>query len=63
MHENTLTGNMLLMNNLGFSQRKAASEFLRSLENFGILECEKVGREVVYRHPALNEVLSKRGLN
>ncbi|MCA9215795.1 MAG: Fic family protein, partial [Planctomycetales bacterium] len=43
----------------GLGQRKAASEYLKSLEDAGFLVGEKVGREVVYRHPRLIDVLSK----
>ncbi|MEX2606927.1 MAG: Fic family protein [Kiritimatiellia bacterium] len=41
----------------GLAERKTASVYLKELERIGILEGEKVGREVVYRHPALLEVL------
>ncbi len=39
------------------AERKTASTYLRELENLGILVGEKVGREVIYRHPALLDVL------
>jgi len=39
------------------AERKTASTYLRDLENLGILVGEKVGREVIYRHPALLDVL------
>jgi Fic family protein len=42
----------------GLGKRKAASEYLRALEETGILEGMKIGREMVYRHPALLEVLT-----
>lgn len=42
----------------GIVGRQAAAEYLRELEKLGILESEKRGREVVYRHPALLEVLA-----
>lgn len=38
-------------------ERKTASIYLRELERLGILVGEKVGREVIYRHPALLDVL------
>lgn len=41
----------------GLAERKTASDYLKELERIGVLEGEKVGREVVYRHPALLEVL------
>ena len=41
------------------AQRQTASEYLQELERLGILEGEKRGREVVYRHPALVAVLTK----
>lgn len=42
----------------GMVGRQAAAEYLRELEKLGILESERRGREVIYRHPALLEVLS-----
>lgn len=42
----------------GIVGRQAAAEYLRELEKLGILESERRGREVIYRHPALLEVLS-----
>ena len=42
----------------GIAQRKTASEYLQALENIGILTSEKQGREMVYKHPALLEVLT-----
>lgn len=41
----------------GIAKRKTASEYLQELERIGILTSEKRGRQVVYRHPALLEVL------
>jgi len=41
----------------GIAKRDAASEYLRELERIGVLQSEKRGREVLYRHPALLEVL------
>ena len=43
----------------GLCERKTASDYLKNLEEIGILDSEKVGREVIYRHPALLEVLSE----
>ena len=42
----------------GIAQRQTAAGYLRALERIGILVGEKCGREVVYRHPALLEVLT-----
>ncbi len=42
----------------GIAQRQTASKYLQELERLGILVGEKKGREVVYRHPALLEVLA-----
>lgn len=42
----------------GIAERKTASFYLRELERIGILVGEKRGREIVYQHPALLEVLS-----
>ena len=41
----------------GIAKRDAASEYLRELEHIGVLQSKKRGREVLYRHPALLEVL------
>jgi Fic family protein len=41
----------------GIAKRQTASEYLRELERLGILESERRGREVIYRHPALLEIL------
>lgn len=42
----------------GLAKRDAASAYLRELERIGVLQSEKRGREVLYRHLALLEVLS-----
>jgi Fic family protein len=42
----------------GVARRETASRYLRALVDIGILEAEKRGREVIYRHPALLEALS-----
>jgi Fic family protein len=41
----------------GIAKRDAASDYLRELERMGVLQSEKRGRDVLYRHPALLEVL------
>lgn len=43
----------------GLAERKTASRYLQELERLGILRGEKVGREIIYRHEALLEVLSQ----
>jgi len=42
----------------GIAKRQTASEYLKELERIGILTGEKLGREVIYKHPALIRVLS-----
>jgi hypothetical protein len=42
----------------GIAERKTASEYLQQLERIGILVGERRGREMLYRHPALLEVLA-----
>jgi Fic family protein len=42
----------------GIARRKTASEYLQALERIGVLAGERRGREVIYKHPALVEVLS-----
>lgn len=41
----------------GIAKRQTASLYLQELERIGVLSGEKKGREVVYKHPALLEVL------
>jgi Fic family protein len=41
----------------GLAQRDTASAYLHELERVGVLQSEKRGREVLYRHPALLEIL------
>ena len=41
----------------GIAKRQSASEYLKELEKIGILTSEKHGREIIYKHPALMEVL------
>jgi Fic family protein len=43
----------------GIAKRKTASEYLQELERIGVLVGEKHGRETIYKHPALLEVLQK----
>ena len=40
-------------------ERKAASRYLRELENIGIVESQKVGREIVYVNKELIEILKQ----
>lgn len=42
----------------GLAERKTASSYLQELERLGILESERVGREVIFKHPALLKVLA-----
>jgi Fic family protein len=42
----------------GIAKRQTASEYLRELAGLGILAGERHGREVVYKHPALLELLA-----
>ena len=42
----------------GIAARQAASEYLKELEKIGVLSGEKRGREMIYKHPALLEVLT-----
>ncbi|HEX6899982.1 MAG TPA: Fic family protein [Thermoanaerobaculia bacterium] len=43
---------------VGIAKRQTASVYLQELERIGILTSERRGREIVYKHPALVEVLS-----
>lgn len=47
-----------ITNKLGV-ERKAASRYLRKLEEFGILESKKVGKEVIYINKELITLLKK----
>lgn len=40
-------------------ERKAASRYLKELENIGILESQKIGRETIYLNKKLIEILKK----
>lgn len=42
----------------GIAKRQTASGYLQQLEQIGILSSEKRGRELIYRHPDLIEVLA-----
>jgi len=42
----------------GIAQRQTASVYLQELEKLGVLKGEKRGREVIYKHPALLQVLA-----
>jgi Fic family protein len=42
----------------GIAKRKTASTYLQELERIGILAGERHGRQVIYKHPALLEVLA-----
>jgi Fic family protein len=43
----------------GIAKRQTAAVYLRELEKLGILVGERHGREVIYKHPALLELLSE----
>ena len=43
----------------GIAERKTAAGYLHALELIGVLVGEKRGWEVIYRHPALLQVLSE----
>ena len=43
----------------GIAKRKTASEYLQELERIGVMVGEKHGRETIYKHPALLEVLQQ----
>ena len=43
----------------GIARRQTASVYLHALEKMGILMGERRGREIVYKHPALLQVLSE----
>jgi Fic family protein len=42
----------------GVAKRQTASTYLQQLESIGILVSEKRGREMIYKHPALLDVLT-----
>lgn len=41
----------------GIAQRQTAAEYLQAMEDIGILKSEKSGREKLFRHPALLNIL------
>lgn len=43
----------------GIAKRQTASVYLQELENLGILQGERHGRQIIYRHQALVEILSR----
>lgn len=43
----------------GIAKRQSASLYLKELERLGILQSEKRGRENIYKHPALLDVLTR----
>ena len=43
----------------GIAKRKTASEYLQELERIGVMVGEKRGRETIYKHQALLEVVQK----
>lgn len=43
----------------GIAKRQSASSYLKELEKIGILQSERRGREMLYKHPALIDVLAK----
>jgi Fic family protein len=48
-----------LLVDVGIAQRQAASVYLHELEKIGILLGERRGREIIYKHTALLQVLSE----
>ena len=42
----------------GIAARQTASEYLKELDKIGVLSGERRGREMIYKHPALLEVLA-----
>ncbi|HEY5811289.1 MAG TPA: hypothetical protein VIT23_01380, partial [Terrimicrobiaceae bacterium] len=42
----------------GIAKRQTASEYLQELEKIGVLTAEKQGRELLYKYPALLELLA-----
>lgn len=40
-------------------ERKAASRYLKNFENIGIVESQKVGREILYINKELIEILKQ----
>ena len=44
---------------LASAKRQTAAVYLRQLEKLGILQGERHGRETIYKHPALLDLLSE----
>jgi hypothetical protein len=42
----------------GLAERKTATEYLRQLESSGVLQSQRVGREVLYLNTRLYELLA-----
>lgn len=47
------------LKDFGIAKRQSASKYLKKLEEIGILEGEKRGREMIFRHPALIKILQE----
>ena len=47
------------LRDFGIAKRQSASKYLKRLEEIGILEGEKQGREMIFRHPALIKILQE----
>jgi Fic family protein len=47
------------LNVFGIAKRQSASKYLKKLEDIGILEGEKRGREMIFKHPALTKILEE----
>jgi predicted transcriptional regulator len=43
----------------GISQRQTAADYLKAMEEIGILKSEKVGREKLFSNPALLKLLKE----
>jgi Fic family protein len=43
----------------GIAKRQSASKYLKKLEEIGILEGKKRGREIIFKHPALIKIMVK----
>jgi hypothetical protein len=46
-----------LLVDAGIAKRQTAPVYLQELEKLGILQSERRGREMIYKHPALLEIL------
>ncbi len=47
-----------LVVNAGIAKRQTAAEYLKELENIGILKSKKVGKEVLYLNKRLNSLFN-----